>query len=135
MVVHQIRYDYAMQTIPLHFYDERIEVIFDVPPTYEKSPPCPQGFLWRGGEFTITETLEEWLDFDRRGKAARNMQPAHLASAKLKGSWGVGRFYFRVMTTDRRIFDLYFDRAPEDCDDRKGKWVLLGERKNVELEK
>ena len=123
-----------MQTTPLHFYDEIIEVIFSEPPAYEKSPPCPQGFVWRGERFAITGALEEWVDFERRGKAARNMQPAHLASAKLKGSWGVGRFYFRVTTADGRIFDLYFDRAPEDCDDRKGKWVLLGERKITDEE-
>lgn len=123
-----------MQTIPFRFFDERIEVSFTVPPTYEKSPPCPQGFTWRGENFTVLETLEEWVDFSRRGKAARNMQPAHLSTAAARGSWGVGRFCFRVVVEGGRIFELYFDRAPDDCDDRKGKWILKGERKPASAE-
>jgi len=31
---------------PLHFYDDPIEVIFETPPALEKSPPCPNGFIW-----------------------------------------------------------------------------------------
>lgn len=118
-----------MQTLPLHFYDDPIDVIFKVPPTYEKSPDCPQGFTWRGNDYLIIEVLEEWVDFERRGKSARNMKPTHAATARLRGSWGVGRYYFRVKTDSNQYFELYYDRAPEDCDDRKGKWFLKGERK------
>ena len=118
-----------METLPLHFYDDPIEVIFTVPPTYEKSPDCPQGFIWRGNSYLITEVLEEWVDFERRGRNARNMKPTHLAPARIKGSWGVGRYCFRVKTDSNQYFELYYDRAPDDCDDRKGKWFLKGERK------
>lgn len=118
-----------MQTLPLHFYDDPIEVIFKEPPTYEKSPSCPQAFIWQGETFLITELLEEWVDYTRRGRMARNMSPAHAASARIKGSWGVGRFSFRVRVESGRFFEIYYDRAPEDCDDRKGNWFLKGERK------
>ncbi|MBA3074589.1 MAG: hypothetical protein FP831_13390 [Anaerolineae bacterium] len=118
-----------MQTLPLHFYDDPIDVIFKVPPTYEKSPDCPQAFIWRGNNYLIIEVLEEWVDFERRGKSARNMKPTHAATARIRGSWGVGRYYFRVKTESEQYFELYYDRAPEDCDDRKGKWLLKGERK------
>lgn len=119
----------AVQTLPLHFYDDPIDVIFKVPPTYEKSPDCPQAFIWRGNNYLIIEVLEEWVDFERRGKSARNMKPTHAATARIRGSWGVGRYYFRVKTESEQYFELYYDRAPEDCDDRKGKWLLKGERK------
>ena len=66
---------------PLHFYDDLIEVLFDSPPALEKSPPCPNGFLWRGQTFRVTESLSEWADFARRGRNAKNMRPAHAAVA------------------------------------------------------
>ncbi len=118
-----------MQTVPFHFYDEPIEVFFSVPPTYEKSPPCPQAILWRNATYSIEQVLEEWIDFRRRGKMDRNMKPTHAATARLRGSWGVGRFFFRVRVSTGQLFELYYDRAPENCDDRKGNWFLLGERK------
>jgi hypothetical protein len=117
-----------MQTIPSQFFDESIEVTFLKPPTLEKKPSCPNGFTWRKEYFPILEILEEWSDFQRRGRMARNMQPAHLASAARAGSWGVGRFYFRVKVANGRLFEIYYDRAPENVDERKGKWFLLGER-------
>ena len=118
-----------MKTVPFHFYDDPIEVFFAKPPTYEKSPSCPQAFSWRGETYTVSEVLEEWIDFERRGKMGRNMKPAHAATAAIKGSWGVGKFYFRVKVATGQFFELYFDRAPENCDDRKGNWFLKGERK------
>ena len=55
------------------------------------------------------------------------MRPANIAKAVRRGSWGVGRFYFRVRTESGRLFDLYYDRAPKDADDRKGTWFLFRE--------
>ena len=118
-----------MKTRPAHFYDEPIEVEFDSSPALEKKPGCPNRFIWRCKHFTITQTLEEWADFERKGRMSRNMRPAHLANAARAGSWGVGRFYFRVLTENGQIFEIYYDRAPENVDGRKGKWFLLGERK------
>jgi hypothetical protein len=116
-----------MKLVPLEFIGEPIQVSFDRPPEFEKRPPRPDGFTWRGESFRITELLEEWFDFQRRGRMARNMQPQHAAVASQRGSWGVGRYYFRVRTQQKRIFELYYDRAPKDADQRKGSWFLVAE--------
>ena len=117
-----------MQTIPLQFIDEPIEVIFTQPPLYEKRPPCPDAFIWRGETYTVVEMLNEQQDFTRRGRSARNMEPAHLQSASRLGSWGVGRYSFYVKVKGERIFEIYFDRAPQEAGDRKGHWFIKGER-------
>jgi hypothetical protein len=80
------------------------------------------------------KVLSERQDFSRRGRSARNMQPAHQASAAQKGSWGVGRYYYCVEVEAGRIFEIYFDRAPQDAGDRKGHWFLMGERQIVKDE-
>lgn len=132
---------------PLHFYDHPIEVIFDVPPATEKNPPCPDGFIWEGMTYRIAAVLSEWRDFKRRGRMARNMRPAHAAVAAARGSLNVGRFYFRVRAVRSssgtpevpetggsapgkpayRVFDLYYDRAMKNIDERKGSWFLYRE--------
>jgi len=33
-----------------------------------------------------------------------------------------------VRVSSGRVFDLYYDRAVENADKRKGRWVLLAER-------
>jgi hypothetical protein len=55
------------------------------------------------------------------------MAPAHLATATRRGSWGVGRFYFRVRTDGGGVYDLYYDRQPESAGDRAGHWYLWRE--------
>jgi len=112
---------------PIHFFDEKIEVLFDISPTYEKTPKCPNGFVWEEKEYRIIETLSEWTDFKRRGKYAHNMRPAHAAVASTRGSLNVGRFYFRVKVESGQIFDLYYDRAMKNVDERKGQWLLYRE--------
>jgi len=126
---------------PIHFYDDPIEVLFDTSPTYEKTPPCPNGFVWEGETYRIIQTLSEWSDFTRRGKYARNMRPAHATVASTRGSLNVGRFYFRVRAvmsssstagqSDGRIFDLYYDRAMKNVDERKGQWFLYRELEEI----
>jgi hypothetical protein len=112
---------------PIHFLDQPVEIIFDAPPAMEKSPPCPDGFIWEGEQYSVTELLSEWSDFTRRGKYARNMRPAHAALASNRGSLNVGRFYFRVKVENGQIFDLYYDRAMKNVDKRKGQWFLYRE--------
>ena len=124
---------------PIHFYDDPIEVIYDQTPVYEKTPDCPNGFVWKGETYRIVETLSEWSDFTRRGKYARNMRPTHAAVASNRGSLNVGRFYFRVIAMlssgltagqseeNAQIFDLYYDRAMKNVDERKGQWFLYRE--------
>jgi hypothetical protein len=117
-----------MHTHPVNFIDEKIEVFYNSPQPFEKTPRCPNSFCWRGEQYPIELLIEEWSDFSRRGRSARNMRPAHISRALRDGSWGVGRFFFRVQVSGGRIFEIYYDRAVEDCDDRKGNWFLLAER-------
>ena len=109
------------------FIAEEIEVLYESPPALEKKPGCPDGFIWQGEHHDIVEMLSEWHDYRRRGRMARNMQPQHASVAESRGSWGVGRDYYRVRTREDRIFELYFDRAPKDVDRRKGAWFLFRE--------
>lgn len=106
------------------FIGEPIESIFDSPPELEKKPGCPNGFNWRGEEHRIEELLSEWHDYQRKGRMAKNMRDAHLQSASARGSWGVGRDYYRVRTNTGRVFDIYYDRKPKGIDERKGGWFL-----------
>jgi hypothetical protein len=116
-----------MKLVPLHFISEPIEVHFAKPPALEKSPGPPDAFTWRGQEYRVIQLLSEWVDFRRRGRMARNMQPQHAAVASRRGSWGVGKFYFQIRTDSGQIFELYYDRAPKDVSHRKGDWFLFQE--------
>ncbi len=113
-----------MKFKPLHFIGQQVEVEFDEEPTLRKKPGPPDRFIWDGQTFLVTELLSQWHDFQRRGKMARNMRPENAAKAQRRGSWGVGRFYFRVKTEGGQIFDLYYDRAPKNAADRLGAWFL-----------
>jgi hypothetical protein len=123
-----------MQLKSIQFIVQEIEAGFDTPPTYEKSPPCPDGFTWQGRAYRVTEKLSEWADFARRGRAARNMRPSHAAVASGRGSLGVGRFHFQVRTDSGQIFELYYDREIKDVDDRLGHWFLYRELVLVETD-
>jgi hypothetical protein len=121
-----------MRLRPVRFIGEAIDVQFDQPPALEKAPPCPSAFIWREMPYRIVGLLEEWHDFTRKGRTARNMRPERAARAAVKGSWGVGRYHFRVRALspdfpDGQLFELYYDRAPQDSDNRKGQWFLVSE--------
>lgn len=109
------------------FIGEPITVEFDTPPLFSKKPGCPDRFIWHEQTIQITALLREWRDYGRRGRMADNMQPAHAARAAQTGSWGVGRYYFRVQVGDGRVFELYYDRVPKDADQRGGAWFLTRE--------
>ena len=125
------------ELVSIHFYDHPIEVIFDTPPAREKTPDCPNGFVWEDKTYRVLEMLSSWSDFTRRGKMARNMRPAHATVASSRGSLNVGRFYFRVRVVlsssstagqhNAQIFDIYYDRAMKNVDERKGQWFLYRE--------
>jgi hypothetical protein len=110
----------------LSFIGEAIEVEFEEAPALEKVPDCPSRFVWGGEVFVVMEKLREWHDYRRRGHMGRNMEPHHLEAARQRGSWGVGRDYFRVRTDVGRVFELYYDRAP-NAGGRKGGWFLYRE--------
>lgn len=111
------------------FISEEISPFFEVAPVFAKKPGCPNGFAWRGQVFRVAALLAEWSDFDRRGRFGRNMQPHNLRKAVRRGSFGVGRFYFRVRTVDGRVFDIYYDRAPKNAAVKDGFWQLYREWK------
>lgn len=117
---------------PIHFIGEPVSVEHDEPPLLEKKPGCPNRFVWEGKTYSVTELLSEWHDYTRRGHMALNMTDVHLAVASRRGSWGVGKIYFRVRTDGGQIFDLYYDRAPRGSVDRKGSWFLFRELKETE---
>lgn len=112
---------------PIHFFDERIDPIFNAAPAREKTPPCPNGFIWNGKTCLITEIISEWADFTRRGNMSKNMRPEHAAVASTRGSLNVGRFYFRVRVDSHQIFDIYYDRAIKSVDKHKGEWFVYRE--------
>jgi hypothetical protein len=116
---------------PFRFISESVEVIFEVPPQFEKVPDCPDGFIWEGKTYLIVELVREWRDFTRRGRMAHTMRPANLRKAARRGSVGVGRFNFRVKVEGDRIFDLYYDRAVKSADQRKGSWTLHQELEEI----
>ena len=106
------------------FINEPIKVEFESPPVLQKKPGPPDSFTWRGNEYTIREIVNEWHNFKRRGRMARNMSDRHAARAGKFGSWGVGQDYYRVCTSTGRYFDIYYDRAPRGADQREGEWFL-----------
>lgn len=116
-----------MEVIPLRFIEEPVETLFEKTPAISKNPPCPQGFIWGGETYLVGEVLSEWRDYQRRGRMARNMSSEHSDIASRRGSWGVGQIFFRVRTKQGRIFDLYYDRAPKNVDQRQGGWFLYQE--------
>lgn len=116
-----------MELEPIHFIGEPIEVEFDSPLMLDKKPVCPSHFIWRGKLYHVVEVLGEWVDFHRKGRMTRNMRPAHASTAERRGSWGVGRYYFRVCIEGGQIFELYYDRAPKNAVHRKGAWFLYRE--------
>jgi len=109
------------------YIGEEIRVEFKKAPLLSKKPHCPDGFVWNGQTFVVTEPMGEWRDYGRRGRMASNMQPEHAARAAEHGSWGVGRYFFRVKVEGGRVFELYYDRAPKNADSRGGNWFLRRE--------
>jgi hypothetical protein len=119
---------------PLRFIGEEITVKFNQVRFPLKKPTAPDRFLWAEHEYEVTHVHSAWREYERKGRLARNMQPHNLRLAKKRGSWGVGRFYFRVQVQDGRVFDLYYDRAPDDASDRLGHWFLLREMQAIDTD-
>jgi len=110
-----------------HFIGEPIEVIFDKPPIRFKDPACPQAFIWHGEKYEIVNLIAQKTDFSRRGSTKRNMREVHLSRAERIGSWGVGKYYFKVTVHSGQVFEIYYDRSPKNAGDRQGNWYLLQE--------
>jgi hypothetical protein len=116
-----------MHYTPIRFINQQIEVGFNSPPALEKKPGCPDNFFWQDKHYVISEVISEWHDYDRRGRMARNMKPANAREAGKRGSWGVGQDYYRIKTEQNQIFEIYYDRAPQNVNQRKGAWFIYRE--------
>ncbi|MBU7012599.1 MAG: hypothetical protein HXS46_18105 [Theionarchaea archaeon] len=118
----------------MEFYSEPIIVKFAVQPLLEKKPGLPAEFIWRGKSYTIIRLLKEWHDYRKRGKirefyTEKRGNAPRIRSGK-RGSWGVGRDYYRVLTGSEEIFDIYYDRRPTRK--QKGEWVLLRKVRTID---
>ncbi len=105
---------------PIQLIDEPIIVEFKKPSIIEKTPPCPDAFVWDGNHFDVVECMNQWHDFSRRGRMARNMKDEHLEAAAIKRLLGRWPFLFSSESKKGRIYDLYYDRASKNAEHRKG---------------
>lgn len=119
---------------PINFINEQVEVYFGSKPLLEKKPGCPISFTWKNRIYEIEYIINEWHDYQRRGRFRHNMRETHANIAKKRGSWGVGEDYYRVITQTDQIFDLYYTRSPKDSSHRKGAWFLFQELKMTAIE-
>jgi hypothetical protein len=77
----------------------------------------------------VVKKVSNWYDFTRHARRTRNALPAHSAVAVERGTLGLCRFYSRVRADTGQIFNLYYDRAIKDVDNRLGRWFLYREMK------
>ena len=111
------------------FLGAPIEVIYERPPALEKRPGPPDGFTWQGRTYRVEAVLREWHDYRLRGKSesfyVKERGSFRAKAAEQRGSWGVGRDYYRVRADTGEVFDIYYDRAPKGPGKGKGSWFLL----------
>lgn len=83
------------------FYSDEIQV------SAAEKPGIPSAFIWRGKKYRIQEIWGEWPDYS-------------FGSAP-KGRWWQRRHrtYFRVVTDEEEVFEIYLDRGGG-----RKKWFL-----------
>lgn len=96
-----------------------------------KKPHAPIAFVWRGTRVRVQRVVSEWRTYGdeerpRPGSDA-GRPPYAIRSRRKNGSWGVGRHWFRVLTTHGQLFDIYYDRRPEPGHRRLGSWWVYAE--------
>jgi hypothetical protein len=115
--------------LPARFIGLPVDVIHDEPPVMEKRPGPPDGFTWEGRTYRVAGVLKEWHDYQPRGKSltfyVKEQGSFRAKAARRRGSWGVGRDYFRIRTDEAEVFDIYYDRDPNGPGGRKGTWYLF----------
>ena len=114
--------------LPARFIGAAVQVVHDRPPALEKRPGAPDSFVWEGRTYRVVAVLREWHDYHLRGKSlsfyTKEQGSFRAKKAQRRGTWGVGRDYFRVRTDTGDVFDLYYDRDPHGPGGRKGSWFL-----------
>lgn len=115
--------------LPARFIGAPIEATYDQAPPLEKRPGPPDGFAWEGRTYRVTALLREWHDYRLRGKGeafyVKERGSYRAKAVQRRGTWGVGRDYYRVRTDTGEVFDIYYDRAPQGPGRGKGAWFLL----------
>jgi len=66
-----------LEWVPCRFIDQEIEVRFNRSPILTKKPGAPDGFKWGDESFQVCQALSTWFDYQRRGRMAKNLIPAH----------------------------------------------------------
>jgi hypothetical protein len=85
------------------FYSEKIEVARD------GKTKNPVSFVWRDKEYKIKEVIASWPDYS-----------FPTSGAKRKRWWQRRhRNYYRVLTEEDFVFELYFDRGAKEPE-----WIL-----------
>lgn len=67
----------------------------------------PLAFNWRGVMYRV-RVLSKW----------------HLATRWWEPADAADRFYFRVITSDQQVFELYYEAAPTASVPENKRWVL-----------
>ena len=85
------------------FFSDEIEV------TRDDKTRNPVSFTWRNKEHRIKEVIAFWPDF------------SHSESGSKKKRWWQRRHrnYYRVLTENEEVFEIYFDRGA-----KAEKWIL-----------
>ena len=114
------------------FISAEIRAIFARQPIILKRAGVPDAFIWEGQRFEVAELLAEWHDYDKERRELGATRRSQTQLNRQHGSWGLGRDYYRVRTTDDRYFELYYDRRPKS---RAiiGVWVLYRELDELDL--
>ncbi len=115
------------QSLTVHFIEEPIEVVFNQPQIKTKNPGCPDAIHWRSAEYRVVKIIKQWADFSRKGRMQKNMSEVHHLRAETRGSWGVGKIFFRVQVDSGQEFEFYYDRAPKNSTYKSGSWFLFKE--------
>jgi hypothetical protein len=113
------------------FISAVIEALFHREPAIKKRAGPPDAFVWDGRRFEVVEVLSEWHDYDKRreiGETRRSQSQLY----RQRGSWGLGRDWYRVQTGEGRLFDLYYERRPRSRT-VIGSWVLYCELDETDL--
>ncbi len=101
------------------------QVAVCLPPGHypRRDPPAPLSFTLQGQVFDVLEVLQEWWDYTNLSPAQRTYRPSYHRSSARRGSFGLGRHYFRVRTSCG-VFLIYYDRRPTPSS-RGGSWVVV----------
>lgn len=121
------------------FIGDEITPVFAEEPELDKKTGAPAAFVWRDRQHPISRVIREWHEYDQgRGGAANTGRPPFSQRGVMsRGSWGSGKDFYRVLTDEGRIYDIYYDRRPKGKQ-RKGRWVIfrdigdIGETETVE---